>query len=214
MSTDKNFYYGTYCILDKTSGDSGVNVDGNMAAIGGELDWTPQLHVTLRGKEVPRVVLSRGENALGFLPENVFKQVKKCLDAGWTCRAFSSLVIFDKLKDSYLIEVAVICYADEHATEFARFAELIAARIAKGEHPGVALSEKEVAHVLEAQGAWADTKPAKLPALKKGSALYKTKQTMTERIANAAASKNKGCYIAVVAVLVVIIAAVLLLVFR
>lgn len=214
MSTDNNLYYGTYCILDKTSGDSGVTVDGNMAAIGGELDWTPQLHVTLRGKEVPRVVLSRGKNALGFLPEPVFKQVKKCLDANWTCRAFASLVIFDKLKDSYLVEAAVICYAPEHETEFARFAELMAARIAKGEHPGVALSEKEIAHVLEAQGAWAGTKPAKLPELKKGSALYKTKQTMTERFANAAANKNKGCYLAVFAVLVVIIAAVWLLFFR
>lgn len=214
MSADTKGYYATYCILDNTSGDSGVTVDGNMAAIGGELDWTPQLHVTLKGKEVPRVVLSRGKNALGFIPQDVFKQVRKCLDEGWTCRAFTSLSIFNKLEDRYLIEAAIICYAPEHARELGKFTDLIAVRIAKGDHPGVALSEKELAHVLEAGGAWADTKPAKLPTLQKGSALYKTRQTVTERLANAAAGGNKGCYVAVVAVVVVIIAVVWLLFFR
>ena len=214
MGSGSDIYYGAYCILDNKSGDSGVVVDGNMAVIGAELDWTPQLHVTLRGKEVPRVVLSRGDKALGFIPEQQFKRVKACLDAGWTCRAFTSLVIFDKLADRYLIEVALICYREEDEKTFSTFCDLVGDRIAKGEHPSVALSEKELSRVLESKGTWAQMKPAKLPEIKKGAALYKTKRTVTERAALAAAGKNKGCYIALVVVLVVIIAAVLLLLFK
>lgn len=213
MATRDSLYYGTYCMLEDTSGDTHVHVDGNMVVIGTELDWTSEVHVTERGKEVPRIILSRGENAIGFLPNEMRKRVQKLLDAGWTCRAFSSASIFYKLEDRYLTEVAIICYAPEHAREFDAMCSLMAKRLAKGEHPAVALSEKETAHVLSEKGQWADTKQAELPKLMKGAAYYKTKQTATERMALSAASGNKGCYVAVVACLVVIIAIVCLLVF-
>lgn len=190
-----DIYYGTYCQLDTESGDSEVIVDGNATAIGLELTLTPQLHVTDRGKEVPRIVLNRGDTAMGFLPENVFKQVARLQEAGWICRAFTSASVFVKSTDSYWVEAAIICYQPDRAEVFDPFVESIAKRIAKGDHPAVALSPKEQGLVVESKGAWCDTKEQKLPKLKKGSAYYKTKRTMTENMAYAAAEGNKGCWV-------------------
>lgn len=200
-----DIYYGTYCRLDTESGDSEVIVDGNATAIGLELTITPQLHVTERGKEVPRMVLNRGDMAMGFLPENVYRQVARLQEAGWICRAFTSASAFVKSTDSYWVEAAIICYQPDQADSFGPFVEATAKRIAKGEHPAVALSPKEQSLVVESKGAWCDTKEQKLPKLKKGSAYYKTKRTMTESMAYAAAEGNKGCWVGLFAVVFVIV---------
>lgn len=80
-------YYATYCRLEEASGDSCVVLNANAVIIAAELTVTKQVHVTKRGKEVPRILLSRGKEAMGFLPDKVFKQVDGLLDDGWTCRA-------------------------------------------------------------------------------------------------------------------------------
>ena len=214
MSLQDTRYFGTYCRLDETSGDSGIIVDGNSWPIGSELELTPQLHVTARGKEVPRVVLGKGDKAAGFVPEGAFKQLKKCLDADWTCRAIVSLVVYDKLAEKHWVEAALFCYPEELSESMGVFVSNMAARIAKGEHPVVSLSEKELSYVLDSKGAWVQTKPQPLPELAKGSAYYKTKQTLTERLAWQAASGNKGCVVAIVAVVVVVVALVVFAFFR
>lgn len=208
MAKTKTSYYGTYCRLDERSADSGIIVNGNDWTIGAELELTPQLHVTARGKEVPRVVLGTRDRAAGFVPESAFRQLKKHLDDGWTCRAFVSLVVYNQLEERYWVEVALVCYDPAEATIFEPFAERIANRIAKGEHPSVNLSEKELGRVIESKGAWADTAKMKLPDLPKGSAYFKTRRTMTESAALNAANGNKGCYIAIIVALVIIIAVI------
>lgn len=191
---EDSIYYAAYCQLEHTNGDSIINVDGNTLVIGAELTFTPQVHVTKKGKEVPRIVLGRGDQAMGFLPEKTYKHITKLLDAGWICRAFVSLAVFNKNEDRYWGEVALICYDKEHEDVFAPFVDLMVKRICKGEHPRVDLTPKEIEHIIEAKGQWAQTEELKRPKLSKGSAYYKTKRTMTENMAYAAAEGNKGCY--------------------
>ena len=202
---DNSIYYACYCQLEHTSGDSYIRVDGNTLVIGAELTFTQQVHVTEKGKEVPRIVLSRGDQAMGFLPDKTYKQVMKLLDKGWICRAFVSLAVFNKNEDRYWGEVALICYDKKNEDVFNFFTDLIVKRISKGEHPVIDLSPKEVEHVIEAKGQWASTGEVKLPKLNKGSAYYKTKRTMTENMAYAAAEGNKGCYIGLFIVVFIII---------
>lgn len=207
MANDPN-YYGCYCQLDHTSGDSIIDVYGNALVIGAELTLTQQVHVTEKGKEVPRILLEHGDQALGFLPDRVYRQVAKLLDEGWICRAFTSLAVFDKNEDRYWGEVAIICYDKEQADIFNTYVDLTVKRICKGEHPAVDLSTKEIEHIIEAKGQWSDAKEVKLPRLSKGSAYYKTKRTTTENLAYAAAAGNKGCYVGTFAVALIIILAV------
>ena len=203
--SDPETYFATYCRLDEASGDSCVVVNANAVTIAAELTVTKQIHVTKRGKEVPRILLSRGKEAMGFLPDKVFKQVDHLLEEGWICRAFASAVIFDKPNETYWVEVAIICYRPEDATIFDPFVITIARRMAKGDHPAIALSAKELEHVIESDGQWADVKSQQLPKLDKGMAYYKTKRMMTENLAYAAAEGNKGCYVGLFIVLFLII---------
>lgn len=203
--SDPETYFATYCRLDTSSGDSRVVVDGNTIVIASELTLTRQTHVTDRGKEIERIVLSRGDQAMGFLPDNVCKQVLRYLDEGWICRAFSSAAVFNKLEDEHWCEAAVICYRPEDEGTFNTFVDGLSARMAKGDHPAVALSPKELAQVMESQGTWNGYKSQKLPKLEKGSAYYKTKRTMTENMAYAAAEGNKGCYVGLFVVTFIII---------
>ena len=198
-------YYATYCRLDEASGDSCVVINPNAVTIAAELTVTKEIHVTHRGKEVPRILLSHGKEAMGFLPDRVYRQVDKLLEEGWTCRAFASAVIFDKPHEAYWVEVAVICYRSEDASIFEPFVSAIAKRMAKGEHPAIALSSKELEHVIESAGQWSDVKSQQLPKLEKGMAYYKTKRMMTENLAYAAAEGNKGCYVGLFVVLFIII---------
>lgn len=188
-------YYAAYCQLETTSGDSQIVVDGNTVIIAAELDMLEQTHVTNRGKEVERIVLSRGDQAMGFLPDNVYKQVRRLKEKGWICRAFASAAVFDKRDESYWAEAAVICYRPKDAEIFEPFVNALAHSIAKGDHPDITLSPKELDQVFESKGMWTNYKPQKLPKLEKGTAYYKTKRTMTENMAYAAAEGNKGCYI-------------------
>lgn len=211
--SESEIYYATYCRLDEASGDSCVIINGNAVVIGSELTLTRKLNVTDRGKEVPSIVLSRGDLALGFLPDKVFRQVDKLLDEGWVCRAFPSAVIFDKTRDIYRVEVAVICYREKDAPAFEPFIENLTKRMAKGDHPVIALSPKEIDHVIESKGQWADVKTRKLPKLDKGTAYYKTRRTTTENMAYAAAAGNKGCYVGLFIVVFLIIFSIVSFIF-
>lgn len=204
MSEDRT-YYATYCRLENVNADTHIMVDGNTLVIGAELAFTPQVHVTAKGKEVQRMVLGRGNQAMGFLPEEVYRRVEKLRAAGWICRAFTSVAVFDKLEDRYWSEVALFCYEQEKKDLFDTFVTGMVKRIANGEHPAVSLSSKELDQVIATHGAWTDTKQVKLPKLAAGSAYYKTKRTMTENMAYAAAEGNKGCYAGLFVVVFIII---------
>lgn len=203
--SESEIYYATYCRLEEASGDSCVVVNPNATTIAAELTLTKEIHVTHRGKEVPRVLLSCGKEAMGFLPDKVFKQVDKLLEEGWTCRAFVSAVIFDKPHETYWIEVALICYRSEDTAIFEPFVDAITKRMVQGDHPAIALSAKELDHVVESGGQWAEVKSQQLPKLEKGMAYYKTKRMFTENLAYAAAAGNKGCYVGLFVVLFLII---------
>ena len=189
-------YFGTYTTLEHTSGDSVIRVDGNLTVIGSELDLTRETHVTRRGKEVPRIILSRGSAAMGFVPASLHRRLDAMLDAGWTCHAIASTSIFYKLEDRYITEVALICAAPGNAAATDAFASRIAAQIARGGHPDVNLSAKELSSMLAADGQWSPGHDSKRAEPMKGAAYYKTRQTATERLALAAAAGNKGCWVA------------------
>lgn len=210
---DRQGFFATYCVLDDTSGDSHIRVDGNMTVIGAELDFTREMHVTHRGKEVPRIVLSRGTNAMGFVPASLFRRLDAMLDAGWTCRAVASTSVYDKLAERFSTEVAVICAAPDIAEAAGIFADRAFAKIARGSHPDINLSAKELSAMLGCGGQWDSPRESSRITPGKGAAYYKTRQTATERMALAAASGSIGCWVALaVCVLAVLVAVVCVLV--
>lgn len=211
--SEPEIYYATYCRLDEASGDSYVIVNPNAVVIAAELTVTKEIHVTEKGKEVPRILLSRGGVAMGFLPDKVFNRVSKLLDEGWICRAFASAVIIDKISDVTQVEVAVICYQPDVAAAGDSFIDTLVKHMAKGERPVIDLSPKEVEHLVENAGQSNEIKLQKLPKLEKGRAYYKTRRTMTENMAYAAAEGNKGCYVGLFIVVFLVIFSIVSFIF-
>lgn len=181
--------------------------------IGAELTFTHQVHVTQKGKEVSRIVLARGDQAMGFLPSKEYKKVTELQEKGWTCRAFLSLAVYNKLENTYWGEVALVCYSKEHEEEFGVFCGKIEKALSKGGRPAIDLSSKEVSRVIETKGQWTGIKEIKRPKLEVGSAYYKTRRTFAENMAYAAAEGNKGCYVGLFIVVFIIIFSIIWFIF-
>ena len=212
MPDNNERYYGTYCKLENRNDTTEIKLDGNSVFVGNPAQLHVETHVTEAGKEKPRVIVARDEKmAIGFLPTGVAKRVIALSKKGWLVHAFPALVVFDKLNDSYWCEVALVAYPPEERAAFDPFVERLKERIAKGDHPEVALSDKQLDRVIETAGEWCDMPAAPLPSISKGSALYKTHRTQTESLAKTASNHGKGCMVAVVAVLVVVVLVILFL---
>lgn len=93
------------------------------------------------------------------------------------------------------------------------FINTLVKHMAKGERPIIDLSPKEVEHVIECAGQSNEIKLQKLPKLEKGRAYYKTRRTMTENMAYAAAEGNKGCYVGLFIVVFLIIFSIVSFIF-
>lgn len=202
----EDVYFSAYCRLDNTSGDSTVDLDGNVVGIGRDLDVVPDLQITERGKEVFRVIIKQGDITLGFLPKNTGERVRERLDEGWVCHVYPTYVVYDKETEGFWCEVAVVCYDPAHADALDAFSAHLAKRFAAGDHPAIDLTPEELSTLVESGGAQLPTRTKALPKLSKKSAYYKTKQTTAEKAATAAASGNKGCYVALVAVTLLVVA--------
>lgn len=210
---DDQKYYGAYCRLDNTNADSSIMFDGNTAVIGTELAFAHQVHVTQRGKEVSRMVLSCGDQEMGFLPSREYKKIVELQEKGWTCRAFLSLVVYNKPEETFWGEVALVCYGKDHEDEFGAFCDNLVKRICKGEHPDIDLSSEDTTRVIETKGQWADMKEKKRPKPEAGSAYFKTRRSFAENMAYAAAEGNKGCYAGLFIVVFIIIFSIIWFIF-
>lgn len=210
--SEPEIYYATYCRLDEASGDSCVIVNPNAVVIAAELTVTKEIHVTEKGKEVPRILLSRGDVAMGFLPDKVFNRVSKLLDEGWMCRAFASAVIIDKVSDITQVDVAIICYQPDVAAAIDPFINTLVKHMAKGERPIIDLSPKEVEHVIECAGQSNEIKLRNCPSSRRGG--HTTRQAHDDReCACAAAEGNKGCYVGLFIVVFLIIFSIVSFIF-
>ena len=212
--TSKSSYFGTYTTLKHTDDTTEIKLDGNYCVIGRELDFIAELRVTSRGKERPRVTIALNDKmAAGFLEPELAERILKLNNDGWDIHICPSLVIFNRPKNLYTCEVAILAFLPEQREIFEPFAIKIFERIAHGEHPQINLTNKQLERVVESKGAWCKTDELPISKLPKGSAVYKDQMTATERMAKQAAKRPVGCYIGLVVVAVLIIAIVFYLFF-
>ena len=208
-------YFGIYTTLQHTDDTTEVKLDGNLCVVGRELDWYAEMRVTSRGKERPRVTVALDErNAAGFLKPELAARVLALDEDGWDIHICPSLVVFDKPKDLFTCEVAVVAFPAEERADFEPFAIRLFERIAHGEHPQVQLSAKQLAQVVESHGAWCETERMARPKLPKACAVYKDQMTSTERLAQRAVKRPRGCLVALAVAAVLVAACIVYIVSR
>ena len=203
-------YFAVYTTLQHVDDTTEVRLDGNLCVIGRELDFISEMRVTSRGKERPRVTVAiDGKTAAGFLEPDLAARVLEMDEAGFDVHICPSLVIFNKPKDRYDCEVALVAFPACEREAFELFTIRLFERIARGEYPQVKLSAKQLALVVESGGAWCSTERMERPKLPKACAVYKDRMTRTEQMATRAAKRSRGCYVSLAVAAVVVVLLVL-----
>ncbi|WP_139651399.1 hypothetical protein [Raoultibacter phocaeensis] len=134
---------------------------------------------------------------MGFFDPGTSRELSLYEAKGYTLQALLSFVAYSESPDpgEYWGEAAIICYDPNFAEALECFTGNIAARLMDGIRPEVDLGEQGFAKVIESNGTWKPTKTVPFPSKKAGSALLKTRRSMSEKMIEQGRKGNKGCYL-------------------
>jgi len=155
------------------------------------------------GKPVVRVESMRGYS-LGTFDSDTSYKLTRAHDNGMVCRAFVSAVVFAEERARFWGEFALICYPASEATTWETFCDNVARGIAKGDHPDIKLTDKQVHKVRESNGTWNDLRTMKYAKLPKGAVYFKKKRSVADSLVNQAVGGNRGCRAAAIVFWIVV----------
>jgi hypothetical protein len=136
------------------------------------------------------------------------KRIDAHKKSGWQVIVVLALILYHNETKSPSAQLACICYSPELRDSLGLFAKNMLFRIRKGEHPSLALTQEQFIRVLESKGSWYLTKGEPLPALPKGTIVYKKRRVWSENLVEQALRGNIGCKIANVFFWLVLAAAI------
>ena len=147
---------------------------------------------------------------VGYFDADQSRRLNILKARGWKLNALLSFVAYTDEPEPgrYWGEVALLCYDDTLSDAFDPFVANIGNLLARDIRPEIALGERGVAEVTSSRGTWVPTQRCKLPELDKGTVLIKAKQSPTERIIELSRARNKGCYAASWAIIILFLAGV------
>ena len=201
-------YFGTYHRFKTASKDAGGalmsadNLVGGKFAIEFDHDGTAQVAWLANpfGKRV------------GFFDPAFSRTLQVYAARGFTLVAVLSYVAFRNAPSpgEYFGECAVMAYDPADAAAFDRFADAVAARMADGVRTKVDLGPEAAQQVVGSEGAWLPKQTVPMPQAEDGVVVMKARQSALDKVVEQGRAGNKGCYVASVAILVAVVAAVLL----
>mgnify|MGYP007102001056 CR=1 FL=1 len=207
MPANSKTYYATICRLLNAEDTTRIELEPNSIMLGTPFELTQEHRVNARGKEYERVIVHDSTRRVaGFLPKDVTNRVIRLFDEGWLCHVVPMLIGYSKKDKAYWVEASVVCYPPEHKQELDTFFSAFCRKVAAGEHPDPRLTDKQLELVLESGGTWCEVDIAPRPKLDRDNAIYKSRQTNTEKLAQTAIAHTTGCYI-VLAVVTLLVAA-------
>jgi hypothetical protein len=166
---------------------AGQGADGAQDAPAGQRD------AGHAGQDCRIALTNAAGQTIGYLGDGDSRRITQHLGDGWKVVAVLSLVLFHQNEKKTSGEVGCICYAPDIAPAMEAFAANIAYRIAKGEHPSLALNHDQLIRVLRSEGAWYLTKHQALPELPAGTIVHKRRRSAGEGLVEQAYKGNRGC---------------------
>lgn len=139
---------------------------------------------------------SRRGYSLGAFGAGISSRIRQAHDSGLICRAFVSAVIYAESAGNFWAEYAVICYPETEKSAWERFCDNASECIAKGNHPDIKLTDKQIAHVLDSDGSWFDLGSMEYAKLPKGAVYFKKRRSAADSMVDKAVSGKKGCKVA------------------
>ncbi len=155
---------------------------------------------------------ARHEQHLARFDRKTSERLNQLKQRGWVIQLNLSAVFYEESSHRFWGEVAVMTYdpqANCDLVALKTFINHMVRRIRGGEHPNIALSQKQFEQVMESKGSWYLTRPVPLPATKSGEIIFKRKMSPTEHLTEAAANGNKGCMVTGILFWIAVIAAII-----
>lgn len=198
-------YLGLYLVAHEVTSDESKHLSSNESVIGAEVvlvfDEVAQDGGTGSDEGKPEhpglvCVQSKRGYALGAFDAADSATIRKAHDGGMVCRAFVSAVLYTEERNGFHAEFAVICHPADESAIWEPYCVTAAKAIARGEHPDIKLSPKEITRVVQSGGEWFPVDEMERAKLPKGTVYFKKRRSVADSLVNLAVSGNRGCRVA------------------
>ena len=161
-----------------------------------------------------KALMQNGDSIGTVHPKNKLA-MREAFEEGWTCACCLSLVYYENATKQFKGELVYQMFhvKPSQTTEQANleaYTKKTAERIAAGKRPSVTVNGHAWDQIVTT-GDWATTDEEPLPVnttRNSGVVIYKRKRSISNKLTAAAMNKNPGCYIGLIAALVLLVGAV------
>lgn len=186
-------YIGTYQTFQTVSRKEAANLIGADNLVGDRYT----IECTLEDGIQKAWLVNRFNQRIGFFEPQYSRQLSIFKAQGMELTALLSFVAFTDHPEPgyYWGDVAVIAFDPTYQVAMETFLTGIAKEMAKGKRPRVQLEKRGIDHIIESNGSWLPTETVPYPVKEKGTALVKTRRSITDRLVEESRKGNKGCYL-------------------
>lgn len=197
-------YIGTYQTFQTVSRKEAASLIGADNLIGDRYT----IECTIEDGIQKAWLVNRFDQRVGYFEPAYSRQLSILKAQGMTLTAMLSFVAFTDHPEPgyYWGDVAVIAFDPAYEAAMNAFIAGIAKEMGKGRRPRVQLESRGVDRVIESQGTWLPTETVPYPTKEKGTALVKTRRSVTDRLVEESRKGNKGCYLLSWAFLLAVVA--------
>lgn len=224
-----NVYDAFYLRIKEVSKEGGGYLLGAEGIIGSPLQFD--------GKQM--ALLASTGVCIAKIPSKQAKRLAEHVQNGWTITAFVSMTFYRSSDKRVGADIAFLCWAPqdlapseqatdsttshapstnllsaEQAEALSVFSSNIAQRLASGDRAELSLTQEQFVNVLKSKGTWYLTRTTKHETLEKGTVVFKSKRSGTERLTAYALQHKVGCNVLASIFWLLLIAGVILLVWN
>lgn len=200
-------YFGTYQTFETVSKKDAALLLGADNLVGDLYE----IEIELTGDTHKAWLVNRFEQRIGFFNPDFSRKLSISKARGLNMKAVLSFVAFTDSPEPgfYWGEMAVICYNPVHDDAFNKFISNIAKRMSDSNRPRIDFGTEGVDKITSSKGDWIPEQTTPMPKIKKGTALIKSKRSLSEKMIEQGRAGNKGCYLVSWAFLLGIVAAII-----
>lgn len=186
-------YIGTYQTFQTVSRKEAANLIGADNLVGDRYT----IECTLEDGIQKAWLVNRFNQRIGFFEPQYSRQLSILKAQGMELTALLSFVAFTDHPEPgyYWGDVAVIAFDPTYQVAMETFLTGIAKEMAKGKRPRIQLEKRGIDHIIGSNGSWLPTETVPYPVKEKGTALVKTRRSITDRLVEESRKGNKGCYL-------------------
>ncbi|MCL2529864.1 MAG: hypothetical protein FWE41_05980 [Coriobacteriia bacterium] len=160
-------------------------------------------------------LLSNGGLLAAQLGEATAKRLAGHAAKGWSIQVLIVTTYYRAQDKGAVVDLAFLCWDPQDAeldAALTAFAKGIAERFAAGRRAEIALTQKQFIQVLQSKGAWYLTQTIKREPLEKGTVVFKSRRSGTERLTAYALRHRSGCNILSLLFLIALAAGIVFLI--